>query len=63
MKNKGRYMAQRMGLFSLVIGYGKTIKGALKKARIDTKTDEFGLFTVRNGDIVRIKANGNPYEA
>lgn len=60
MKNKGKYMAQRQGMFGLNIGFGPTIKAALKKADVDIKNDGFGLFTVKNGEIVRIKANGQP---
>jgi len=54
-------MAQRQGLFGLEIGYSKTIKGAFKKAKINPKIDDFGLFTSLNGNIIRIKANGQNY--
>ncbi len=58
-----KYMAQRQGLFGLDIGYGNTIQEAMKKARI-SKTEikdgfkDYGLFTVKDNGIVRIKANG-----
>lgn len=58
-----RYMAQRMGLFGLDIAYDDNLKKALKKARIrpEDTPDEFGLYTVRNGGIVRITRNGKSY--
>jgi len=61
MKHKGKYMAQRQGLFGLNIGYAKTIKEAFRKAKINPKIDDYGLFTCLNGDIVRIKENGQLY--
>jgi hypothetical protein len=53
-------MAQRQGLFGLEIGTGDTIKKALTKAGIPKYYEprQFGLFTVRNGLIVRIARNG-----
>lgn len=53
-----KYMAQRQGLFGLEIAYGDTLKGVLKKARISKGDTEFGVFTVRDGGIVRIARNG-----
>lgn len=58
-----RYMAQSQGLFGLNIGYADTIEKALKKAGISKsdKDGEFGLFTVKDGGIIRIKKNGQSY--
>lgn len=61
MKHRGKYMAQRQALFGLNIGYGRTIKAAFRKANINPKHDEYGLFTVRNDEIIRILPNGHAF--
>lgn len=58
MKYTGLYMAQKQGLFGLEIAFSDTIRGAMKKAKITKGNSDFGLFTVKNGKIFRIKANG-----
>lgn len=56
-----KYMAQSQGLFGLTIGYADTIEKALKKARISKTSKDFGLFTVKDGGIVRILRNGRVF--
>ncbi len=59
-------MAQMTGLFGLTIGYGDSLKQALKKAGITKydlqhNRDQYGIYTVKDGGIVRIRANGAIY--
>jgi hypothetical protein len=56
-----KYMAQKQGLFGLYIGYADTIEKAMKKARISKLDNDFGLFTVKDGGIVRIRRNGHQF--
>jgi len=55
-------MAQSMGLFGLNIAYGDNLRAVIKAARIQKwdKPSEFGIYTARDGGIVRIGRNGRP---
>jgi len=64
MKYKGKYMAQTVGIAGVTSFYGNTIKQVLKKAHIVPERDkprEYGLFTVKDDNIVRIYVNGKNY--